>query len=61
MAVRALYMMDCGGGEFDYGVLVAMGSMNRLIQLAKRENAILFPGHKPGCWNTIKRSPDRYR
>lgn len=24
MAVRALYLMDCGGGEFDYGVLVAL-------------------------------------
>ena len=24
MGARALYLMDCGGGEFDYGVLVAM-------------------------------------
>ena len=24
MGARALYMMDCGASEFDYGVLVAL-------------------------------------
>ncbi len=39
----------------------AIDSMRRLVQLAKRENATLVPGHEPGCWSTLKRSPDCYR
>jgi hypothetical protein len=70
-------MMDCGGAEFDYDVLVALQHPGEKVilpfnaclidtddgpvQLAKRENATLWPGHEPGCWNKMKRSPDSYR
>lgn len=40
MAVRKLYMMDCGGGEFDYGVLVALqkpGEKRPLFYLAMNQ------------------------
>jgi N-acyl homoserine lactone hydrolase len=40
---------------------LAIDSIRRLVQLAKREGATLVPGHEPGCWNTLKRSPDCYR
>jgi len=36
-------------------------SMRRLVQLAKRENAMLLPGHQPDMWSRVKRSPDCYR
>ncbi len=40
---------------------LALESMHRLVQLAKRENATLVPGHEPDCWSKLKRSPDCYR
>jgi N-acyl homoserine lactone hydrolase len=40
---------------------LAIETIRRLVALAKRENATLVPGHEPGCWSTIKRSPDCYR
>jgi N-acyl homoserine lactone hydrolase len=48
-----------GGVTWD-GAL-AVDSIRRLVQLAKRENATLFPGHEPDCWSKMKRSPDGYR
>lgn len=48
-------------GGVTWNASLAMESMNRLIQIAKREKATLIPGHEPGCWNKIKRSPDFYR
>jgi N-acyl homoserine lactone hydrolase len=48
-----------GGVPWNAGV--AIDSIRRLVQLAKRENATLVPGHQPGCWSKLKRSPDCYR
>jgi N-acyl homoserine lactone hydrolase len=48
-------------GGIPWNTVLALESMRRLVQLAKRENATLFPGHQPECWNTQKRSPDYYR
>ncbi len=48
-------------GGVTWNASMTMESMTRLIQLAKREEATLFPGHEPGCWEKIKRSPACYR
>jgi len=48
-------------GGVPWNAAVAIDSIRRLVQLAKRENATLLPGHEPGCWSKVKRSPDCYR
>jgi N-acyl homoserine lactone hydrolase len=48
-------------GGLTWNAAVALESIRRLVQLAKRENATLVPGHDPSCWSKIKRSPDCYR
>ena len=44
-----------------WNAAMALESLRRLVQLAKRDNATLFPGHEPNCWSKIKRSPECYR
>jgi N-acyl homoserine lactone hydrolase len=44
-----------------WNAAMGLDSLRRLVQLAKRENATLFPGHEPTCWSKMKRSPDCYR
>lgn len=48
-------------GGVPWNAAVAIDSIRRLVQLAKRENATLVPGHQPDCWTKLKRSPDCYR
>jgi N-acyl homoserine lactone hydrolase len=48
-------------GGVSWNAALAIDSMRRLVQLAKRENATLVPGHEPDCWSTLKRSPACYR
>lgn len=48
-------------GAIAWNASMTVESMHRLVQLAKRENAILVPGHEPDCWSKLKRSPDCYR
>jgi len=48
-------------GGVPWNAALAIESIRRLVQLAKREKATLLPGHEPGCWNKIKRAPDFYR
>ncbi len=48
-------------GGVPWNAAVALESLRRLVQLAKRENATLLPGHQPDCWSTWKRSPECYR
>ena len=48
-------------GGVPWNAALAIGSIRRLVQLVKRENATLVPGHQPGCWSTLKRSPECYR
>jgi len=40
---------------------LAMGSMRRIVETAKWENARLFITHDPDAWNTIKPFPHRYQ
>ena len=44
-----------------WNAALALDTMRRLVQMAKRENATLVPGHQPDCWSRLKRSPDCYR
>ena len=57
---RANIELEVLGGT-PWNTALAIDSIRRLVQLAKRENAMLLPGHEPGCWGKIKRSPDCYR
>lgn len=57
---RANVELEMPGGV-PWNAALAIDSIRRLVQLAKRENATLLPGHEPDCWNKIKRSPDCYR
>ncbi len=52
--------LDTPGGV-TWNAAVAMESLHRLVQLAKHEKATLLPGHQPGCWSEMKRSPECYR
>lgn len=57
---RANIELEVVGGV-PWNAALAIDSIHRLVQLAKRENATLLPGHEPDCWNNMKRSPDCYR
>jgi len=57
---RANIELEVMGGV-PWNAALAIDSLRRLVQLAKRENATLLPGHEPDCWGKIKRSPDCYR
>jgi N-acyl homoserine lactone hydrolase len=48
-------------GGVPWNAALALDSLRRLVQLARRENATLLTGHEPDCWSRIKRSPDCYR
>ncbi len=56
---RANIELEVVGGV-PWNAALAIESMRRLVQLAKRENATLLPGHEPDCWSKMKRSPDGY-
>jgi len=57
---RANIELEVVGGV-PWNAALTIDSMRRLVQLAKRENATLLPGHEPDCWSKMKRSPDCYR
>ncbi len=46
---------------FSWSAATAVESMHRLVYLAKREKALLLPGHEPDCWKSMRRSPEGYR
>jgi N-acyl homoserine lactone hydrolase len=65
LAADACYLQEHVETERVPGVVwnpvQALHSVKRLKTLARLLGARIFPGHDPGFWRTVKRSPDAYR